>query len=86
VTIGSYNVNDLSTFASIELNIDVLDNRFAAIAEKELQRIIDNDCVLVTSERFEAHNTFLKRVWQKACYVFIRVMFVLFTFYFKQNK
>lgn len=86
VTVGSYNVNDLSTFASIELNVDILDDSFAAIAENELQQIIIKDCVLVTSERFEAHNTFMKRVWQKICYVFIRAMFLLFTFYFKQNK
>jgi len=86
VTVGSYNVNDLSTFASIELNIDVLDNSFAGIVEKELQHIISKDCVLVTSERFETHNTFIKRVWQKTCYIFIRAIFLLFTFYFKQNK
>ncbi len=86
VTVGSYNVNDLSTFASIELNMDVLDNSFADSVVKELQHIINKDCELVTPERFETHNTFLKRVWQKACYVFIRVIFLLFTFYFKQNK
>jgi cardiolipin synthase len=86
VTVGSYNVNDISTYASIELNLDVLNISFAQEVEAELQSIIQMHCMPITTEYYEAHNSFLKRVFQKACYQFIRLVFVLFTFYFRQLK
>jgi cardiolipin synthase len=86
VTVGSYNVNDISTYASIELNLDILNIPFAQQVEHELQTIIDQHCMRITSDYYEAHNSFLKRVFQKACYQFIRMVFVLFTFYFRQLK
>lgn len=86
VTVGSYNVNDISTYASIELNLDILNIPFAQKVETELQTIIDQHCMRITPDYYETHNSFLKRVFQKACYQFIRLIFVLFTFYFRQLK
>lgn len=86
VTVGSYNVNDISTYASIELNLDILNMPFAQQVENELQTIIQQHCLRITPDYYEAHNSFLKRVFQKACYQFIRMVFVLFTFYFRQLK
>ena len=86
VTVGSYNVNDISTYASIELNLDVLNAPFASLVETELQSIIGQHCMRITPDYYEAHNSFLKRVLQRACYQFIRMVFVLFTFYFRQLK
>ncbi len=86
VTIGSYNVNDISTFASIELNLDVMHPDFAGEVEEVLDNIIHQHCIRITREHYEAHNSFPKRVFQKACYQFIRIVFLLFTFYFRQRK
>jgi cardiolipin synthase A/B len=85
VTVGSYNVNNISAYASIELNIDIQNNRFAEGVEQTLERIMQNDCIRITEKEFERHNTFFKRLWQRLCYEIIRLIFFLFTFYFKQR-
>lgn len=47
-TIGSYNVNNLSAYASIELNLEVKNEKFAMHVEDTLQAIIDKDCIRIT--------------------------------------
>jgi len=86
VTVGSYNVNNISAYASVELNLDVQDNSFAKQVEETLNTIIAADCKRITEKEFELHNTFLKRVWQRICYDAVRLIFYLFTFYFKQRS
>ena len=41
VTIGSYNVNNVSAYASMELNLDIRNKPFALSIQKELDTIID---------------------------------------------
>jgi cardiolipin synthase A/B len=84
-TVGSYNVNIISAYASIELNIDVNRAEFASSLNKELEKIIRKDCVLITKEDFTHHNGILNRIWEQICYWFIRLLFYLFTFNFKQR-
>jgi cardiolipin synthase len=50
VTVGSYNINDLSAYASIELNLDIRHQQFAAEVESSLERIIREDCDQITEE------------------------------------
>jgi cardiolipin synthase len=85
VTVGSYNVNNLSAYASIELNLDVQNKAFAVEVEKVLENIMQNDCVRITEKEFEKHNTLFKRLWQRICYEITRLLFFLFTFYFRQR-
>jgi cardiolipin synthase len=40
VTVGSYNFNNISTYASVELNLDVLSQPFAKQVDKEFEEII----------------------------------------------
>ncbi|MCE3282332.1 MAG: phospholipase D/Transphosphatidylase, partial [Chitinophagaceae bacterium] len=68
VTIGSYNLNNISAFASIELNLDIMNPKFAARAEESLQAIIEKDCVRVKKETFEKKNHLLMQLWQWTCY------------------
>ncbi|UAY51559.1 phospholipase D-like domain-containing protein [Ferruginibacter albus] len=86
ITVGSYNVNNISAYASVELNMDVLDSEFVKEAEKMLQAIIAADCERITEADFIRHNNFIKRIWQQICYNLVRVIFYLFTFYFKQER
>ncbi|RXK62641.1 phospholipase [Lacibacter luteus] len=86
VTIGSYNINNISAYASIELNLDVQHAAFAQQAEQALEEIITKDCVQITEKEFEKHNTLIKRIWQRICYEMIRLIFFLFTFYFRQRS
>lgn len=85
-TVGSYNVNRISAYASVELNMDVRNPSFAGNVEQELDAIIRQHCVKVTPESFFSHTSFFKKVWQRAAYETIRILFFLSTFYFKQEK
>jgi cardiolipin synthase len=86
VTVGSYNLNNLSAFASIELNLDIKNNDFAVKAEAALQKIIDEDCKLVVKDEFSKTNHLLMQFWQWICYQVVQVSFFLFTFYFRRRK
>jgi len=84
-TIGSYNVNIISAYASLELNIDVNNSHFAGMLNNVLEKIIQDDCVLITKEDFQLRNGILNKLWDRLCYWFIRFLFYLFTFNFKQR-
>jgi cardiolipin synthase len=86
VTIGSYNINNISAYASLELNMDVKNEHFARLTEQELQEIIDRHCRHITLENYNSSTHFLKRLWQRICYGFINNVLNLFTFYFKQEE
>lgn len=84
-TIGSYNVNNISAQASLELNYDVKDKHFGKDVEKELDHIMATRCKQITLDNYERSTGFFRRVWQHACYLFINNVLKLFTFYFKQE-
>jgi len=84
-TIGSYNVNIISAYASLELNIDINSPDFSSMMQSNLEQIIRNDCIQITKEDFGAHHGILNKIWERICYNFIRLLFYLFTFNFKQR-
>jgi cardiolipin synthase len=84
-TVGSYNVNTISAYASIELNLAVQDHDFAVNVENTLQAIMLNDCVRITENQIQ-HAGLLKRFFQWCAYVSYQAVFFLFTFYFKQRE
>jgi cardiolipin synthase A/B len=86
MTIGSYNINDLSAYASVELNFDVLDNNFVPQVEDTLQQIIDNDCRKVSKENLAKHTGIWNRIVQWFAYYIIRLTLSLFTFYYRKQK
>lgn len=85
VTIGSYNVNDISAYASIELNLEVKNTEFARDTQHKLETIIRNDCTIVTEEYIENTYHFIQRAVQYSAYLIVRILYYLFTFYFKQQ-
>jgi cardiolipin synthase len=85
VTGGSYNVNNISAYASIELNLDIRDNSFAEYVHETLEGIIRNDCIQCTELTYETRYNFFQRVLQYASYEMVRLIFFLFTFYFRQR-
>lgn len=86
VTIGSYNVNNISAFASLELNLDVLDKPFARSLTDRLNEIIEQDCRQVTEADFNINFSIRDRLLQWTSYGLVRVLFYLFTFYFRQRS
>jgi cardiolipin synthase A/B len=86
MTNGSYNVNRISAYASVELNMDVRNNEFAALVEADLEGIIRDHCIRIDPKDYFQHQTWPRRLRQWISYQTIRLLFFLFTFYFKQEK
>ncbi len=86
MTNGSYNVNRISAYASVELNMDVRNNEFAASVESDLEAIIRDHCIRIDPASYFHHHHWRQRLRQWAAYETIRILFFLFTFYFKQEK
>jgi len=73
VTIGSYNMNHLSDYGSIEMNADILDVHFAEEFEKILLDIIEKDCRQVTFEEYKKRKTWLFQLTDWFSYQMIRI-------------
>ena len=86
LTVGSYNVNNISAYATLELNLDVKNEPFAQNTEKMLEQIIAKDCIRITEEHHQRTRNIIKQFVRWLSYNFIRVVFFLFTFYFHQRK
>ncbi|REJ83003.1 MAG: hypothetical protein DWQ44_02500 [Bacteroidetes bacterium] len=77
VTLGSYDLNNLSTFSNIELNLEVNDEAFARIMTDKLNEIIRKNCREVTLEEMKLRNTLWSRFRNWAAYQFIKTLFAL---------
>ncbi|HWB91012.1 MAG TPA: phospholipase D-like domain-containing protein [Puia sp.] len=86
MTGGSYNVNRISAYASVELNMDVRHPVFATQVEDELEGIIRDHCKRIVPEEYFRHVSLWKRFRQRLAYETIRLIFFLFTFYFRQER
>ena len=86
VTIGSFNVNNISAYASLELNLDVKSKEFGSYIDEVMNNIIAKDCLRVTKENYQSSTNIFKKVWQKISYTLVNWILTLFTFYFKQEE
>jgi cardiolipin synthase A/B len=86
MTIGSFNVNNISAYASSEINVDVRNRPFVSSVNQELEVIIQNDCVRITKKNFATNATLFRRFLQKSSYEVIRMILNLSTFYFKHEN
>jgi cardiolipin synthase len=73
-TIGSYNLNHISDYASVEINVGIMDEKFSGSFEEKLKEIIKNDCRQVTIEEFTRRRTWLTRLRGWNSYQMIRLM------------
>jgi cardiolipin synthase A/B len=85
VTIGSFNVNNVSAYASIEMNFDVRNKPFAFSVQHVMNSIVEKDCIQITKKSPVFNTTVLRKFMQKSSYELIRVILNLSTFYFKQE-
>ena len=86
MTDGSYNVNQISAYASVELNMDVRNTAFAVGVERELDVLVRDHCVEIDPEEYFHHHGPFRRLWQWVAYETVRLLFFIFTFYFRQEK
>lgn len=84
-TVGSYNLNNISAFASIELNLDVKDNKLVAQFADAVNAIIAEECVQITNYRQGNYPNVVKKLMYYLSYRIIQLLFFLFTFYFTQQ-
>lgn len=73
-TIGSYNMNHLSDYGSIEMNADILDPGFARKFEVLLNDIIKKDCRKVTFEDYIRRKTWFFQLTDWFSYQMIRIL------------
>ncbi|MGD0754385.1 MAG: phospholipase D-like domain-containing protein [Bacteroidales bacterium] len=86
-TIGSYNLNHLSDYGSVEMNADILDNQFAEKFEGLLQEIIEKNCRQVTFEEYIRRKTWLFQLTDWFSYQMIRIMMrLMFALAAKRSK
>jgi len=78
-TVGSYNMNHVSDYGSIEINVNILDEEFARYFERVLRNIIRNDCREVTVEVYNRRRNLYNRFAGWASYQILRfLMRILF--------
>lgn len=85
-TIGSYNVNNISAFASVEMNVIVEEKLFLQNLSCELDLIKQKECTLIDKHYHLNHKTWLKQLTRWFSYVLYRSIFMLTTFYYKQKN
>jgi cardiolipin synthase len=86
VTVGSYNLNNLSAYASLELNLDVRHPGFVKNVRERVDDIIRNDCMRILPEQLKRSRNIFIRLCRWLSYQFIRLTIHLFTFYFKHHN
>jgi cardiolipin synthase A/B len=86
VTVGSYNFNNISAYASLELNLDVHNPSFAQQVEQTFDKIIQQDCDLITKTSYEKKTGLWDTFRYRIAYESVRFIFFIFTFYFKREK
>ncbi|CAN5173525.1 cardiolipin synthase ClsB [soil metagenome] len=85
-TIGSYNINNISAYASIELNLDVRNKAMATEMENMMEDIIQEKCLAITANGHVYTRNIFIRFIRWCSYQFIRMAFYMLTFYFKQRR
>lgn len=78
-TIGSFNLNNLSSYASIEMNVGIESPAFAALFEEELQEIL-LQCQRITPESFQTRNTISSKISNALSYYITRGVEIIVTY------
>jgi len=73
-TIGSYNLNHLSDYASVEVNVNVFDEGFVQSFDEILRDIIRKDCRQVIFEEYNRRRTWFTRLRGWISYQLIRLL------------
>lgn len=80
VSVGSYNLNNLSAYASIELNMEVKNQEFAVDVDQRLTAIIRDECLQITQMSKNIETNFFGSFAQLLAYNFQRFMLLIFAF------
>jgi cardiolipin synthase len=78
-TIGSFNLNNLSSYGSIEMNVEINSAVFSKIYQAHLNEIIDQ-CQKITTETLEIKNTTFTKFINWISYYITRIIEIIVTF------
>jgi cardiolipin synthase len=73
LTLGSYNLNNLSAYASVELNVDVRDSELVRIVRDDISKVIQKDCIVVPLEDYMTRLFSWKQFMRWCAYVVTRI-------------
>lgn len=74
-SIGSYDLNNLSTYSNIELNVNVVDEGFNSIFTGNFEKIIREDCNRVTAETVQKRGGLLRMFLCWSAYRITKTLF-----------
>ena len=86
LTAGSYNVNNISAFTTVELNLDIENTAIAREVNERLETIITNDCKQITPANFATATNLVIKLFYYLSYRITHMIIYLFTFYFTQKR
>ena len=83
-TVGSFNLNHLSAFESLELNIEVIDGNFSTALSDLLTDISEKECVEILASEYIRRDSALKRFRHWISYIFVRYSFRILNLFSKK--
>ena len=86
ITLGSYNLNELSAYASIELNLLVEDKGLATYLEEDINNIIEKHCNVIDLTTFDTRLFSFRQFLQWSAFQFLRFMVRIATFYYRRKE
>jgi len=85
-TVGSYNLNFLSQYASIELNAEIKDETFVKAFDKTLNQIAEEHCSKMDLTAYSEKISMIDRFLQWLLYTFFRFIKLTMTYVSKRRK
>ncbi len=85
VLIGSYNINNLSAYASIELNLEIANDAFAVKTRSDIDAIIRNDCKIITPAYHASTTNWFRRFKRWLLFGLVQNGLYLITFYYRHT-
>jgi cardiolipin synthase len=77
LTIGSFDLNNLSTFSNIELNVDINHKHFSNDLSNHILNIMEEDCIEITKDLIEQHSGIFEKFKLWCSYQIVKTLFVL---------
>jgi cardiolipin synthase len=78
-TIGSFNLNNLSSYGSLEMNVEVLSSSFSAVFQEHLNEII-LQCQRITLESLKTKTTIMTKFINLVSYAITRIVELVVTY------
>ena len=76
-SIGSYDLNNLSTYSNIELNVDIDDKEFSKSLAGYIRQIMIKDCRKITKENTYRNMSVFSKLKMWISYRFVKTLFIL---------